>query len=48
MESYVERVLELAVEAEVLAGCLHGQDAGLVRAEAEGRALAAAQPKTLH
>ncbi len=48
VEGYVERVLELAVEAEVLAGCLHGQDAGLVRAEAEGRALAAAQPKTLH
>ena len=48
VESYIERVLELAVEAEVLAGCLHGQDAGLVRAEAEGRALAAAQPKTLH
>ena len=48
VERYVERVLELAVEAEVLAGRLHGQDAGLVRAEAEGRALAAAQPKTLH
>ena len=47
-EAYVERSLELAVEAEVLAGCLHGQDAGLVRAAAEARALTAAQPGTLH
>ncbi len=48
VEAYVERSLELAVEAEVLAGCLHGKDAGLVREAAEARALAAAQPGTLH
>ena len=48
VDAYVERSLELAVEAEVLAGCLHGQDAELVRAAAEARALTAAQPGTLH
>ena len=42
---YVERAVELALEAEVLAGRLHGQDAGAVRAAAVARALSAAQPQ---
>ena len=44
VSTYVDRVVDLATEAEVLAACVHGQDASLARATAEMRALAIAQP----
>ena len=44
-QPYVERAVELTMEAEALAACVHGQDPAPVRAAAEVRALGVAQPR---